>query len=254
MFCSFVFFYLLGFVVFGYFVFFFFKQKTAYEMRIRDWSSDVCSSDLCRLRRKHLCRRPHHRQPHQAVAQEVQADRSRLRADRDALWGGISLPRPMTGMAERKGAGRLAARRPLRSRLQAWRRRLRRRPKLRLMSPLTRRILAVNVVALLIPVGGLLYLGPYHDGLVDAELESLRTQGEIMAGAIGEGAISITPAGRQVLELLPAQHIVRRLSMPTRVRARLFLPSGEPVADRSEERRVGKECVRSGRSRWSPYP
>src|SRR3546814_8648851 len=29
--------------------FFFFKQKTAYEMRISDWSSDVCSSDLsCR--------------------------------------------------------------------------------------------------------------------------------------------------------------------------------------------------------------
>src|SRR3546814_6658286 len=32
--------------------FFFFKQKTAYEMRISDWSSDVCSSDLgsCRAR------------------------------------------------------------------------------------------------------------------------------------------------------------------------------------------------------------
>src|SRR3546814_5032909 len=29
-----------------YFFFFFFKQKTAYEMRISDWSSDVCSSDL----------------------------------------------------------------------------------------------------------------------------------------------------------------------------------------------------------------
>src|SRR3546814_1530461 len=28
--------------------FFFFKQKTAYEMRISDWSSDVCSSDLRR--------------------------------------------------------------------------------------------------------------------------------------------------------------------------------------------------------------
>src|SRR3546814_4136121 len=32
------------------FVFFFFKQKTAYEMRISDWSSDVCSSDLRRSR------------------------------------------------------------------------------------------------------------------------------------------------------------------------------------------------------------
>src|SRR3546814_9675277 len=32
-------------------IFFFFKQKTAYEMRISDWSSDVCSSDLVRHRR-----------------------------------------------------------------------------------------------------------------------------------------------------------------------------------------------------------
>src|SRR3546814_4830056 len=31
------------------FCFFFFKQKTAYEMRISDWSSDVCSSDLSTL-------------------------------------------------------------------------------------------------------------------------------------------------------------------------------------------------------------
>src|SRR3546814_10301272 len=31
-------------------LFFFFKQKTAYEMRISDWSSDVCSSDLHELR------------------------------------------------------------------------------------------------------------------------------------------------------------------------------------------------------------
>src|SRR3546814_7869673 len=31
---------------FCFFVFFFFKQKTAYELRISDWSSDVCSSDL----------------------------------------------------------------------------------------------------------------------------------------------------------------------------------------------------------------
>src|SRR3546814_3683683 len=30
----------------SYIIFFFFKQKTAYEMRISDWSSDVCSSDL----------------------------------------------------------------------------------------------------------------------------------------------------------------------------------------------------------------
>src|SRR3546814_2541780 len=35
-------------------VFFFFKQKTAYEMRISDWSSDVCSSDLLGVRQARL--------------------------------------------------------------------------------------------------------------------------------------------------------------------------------------------------------
>src|SRR3546814_6944650 len=35
-------------IVISYFLFFFFKQKTAYEIRISDWSSDVCSSDLVR--------------------------------------------------------------------------------------------------------------------------------------------------------------------------------------------------------------
>src|SRR3546814_4637229 len=36
-------------------LFFFFKQKTAYEMRISDWSSDVCSSDLYRHRPGSVC-------------------------------------------------------------------------------------------------------------------------------------------------------------------------------------------------------
>src|SRR3546814_7540620 len=42
--------------------FFFFKQKTAYEMRISDWSSDVCSSDLYqrkKLAQEHEARRRH---------------------------------------------------------------------------------------------------------------------------------------------------------------------------------------------------
>src|SRR3546814_14379154 len=38
--------------------FFFFKQKTAYEMRISDWSSDVCSSDLAVAQHHPVDRRP----------------------------------------------------------------------------------------------------------------------------------------------------------------------------------------------------
>src|SRR3546814_11981247 len=44
-------------------LFFFFKQKTAYEMRISDWSSDVCSSDLPRTRHE---ARPRARAPRRA--------------------------------------------------------------------------------------------------------------------------------------------------------------------------------------------
>src|SRR3546814_3707724 len=43
---SLVFYSLYFFSLIVWFYFFFFKQKTAYEMRISDWSSDVCSSDL----------------------------------------------------------------------------------------------------------------------------------------------------------------------------------------------------------------
>src|SRR3546814_9836421 len=39
----------MEFIVFFIVLFFLFKQKTAYEMRISDWSSDVCSSDLQRI-------------------------------------------------------------------------------------------------------------------------------------------------------------------------------------------------------------
>src|SRR3546814_1878704 len=47
----------IDFVSFSFF--FFFKQKTAYEMRISDWSSDVCSSDLfAPVMRSHEGNRP----------------------------------------------------------------------------------------------------------------------------------------------------------------------------------------------------
>ncbi|WP_259781115.1 sensor histidine kinase [Aestuariispira ectoiniformans] len=106
----------------------------------------------------------------------------------------------------------------------------------RLLSPLTRKILAVNFVALAIPVAGMLYLGPYRDQLIAQEMEALRTHGEIFSGALGEGAISILDNGQEVLSLVPARHIVRRLSNPSRVRARLFLGDGSLAAD---SRRLG---------------
>src|SRR3546814_13410654 len=56
-------------------MFFFFKQKTAYEMRISDWSSDVCSSDLPRPRHPHQ-RRDRHHQPVDFAAEQGGVDRA----------------------------------------------------------------------------------------------------------------------------------------------------------------------------------
>ena len=49
------------------------------------------------------------------------------------------------------------------------------------VSPLTRRILAVNVLALALLAGGFLYLGKYQASLVGQQIESLKTQGEVFA-------------------------------------------------------------------------
>src|SRR3546814_4390053 len=46
-------------VIFLCYMFFFFKQKTAYEMRISDWSSDVCSSDLTFATKRHFLALPY---------------------------------------------------------------------------------------------------------------------------------------------------------------------------------------------------
>ncbi len=111
-----------------------------------------------------------------------------------------------------------------------------RRPRWRWRNPfgsaMTRRILAVNVLPLLILVGGLLYVGEYRKGLVQSELEALRTQAELIANALGEGTIDRTTTGENVtLAIEPARHMVRRLVEPTGARARLFAADGTLVAD-----------------------
>src|SRR3546814_20634695 len=52
---------------------FFFKQKTAYEMRISDWSSDVCSSDLVadNVHARRIDRHDHHRLLGMALGLEI---------------------------------------------------------------------------------------------------------------------------------------------------------------------------------------
>src|SRR5262245_44629862 len=62
------------------------------------------------------------------------------------------------------------------------------RPRRR-VSALTRRILALNILALAIPVGGILYLDQYRDSLVETKLEALRTEGRLFAAALAETGV-----------------------------------------------------------------
>ena len=115
-------------------------------------------------------------------------------------------------------------------------------------SSLTRRILFLNLAGLGVLVVGILYLNTFRDGLIDARVESLMTQGEIIAGAIAASAtvetdsISIDP--EKLLELQAGESVgpgsdqldnldfpinpervapvLRRLISPTRTRARIY--------------------------------
>jgi two-component system sensor histidine kinase ChvG len=98
-------------------------------------------------------------------------------------------------------------------------------------SPLTRRILTINVLALALLVAGLLYLGRYEENLIQAEFQALTTQGEIFAGALGQGAYATLPDGSTELRPEVASAMLRRLVLPTRTRARLFRADGELIAD-----------------------
>jgi two-component system sensor histidine kinase ChvG len=107
----------------------------------------------------------------------------------------------------------------------------RHRRRRRLISPLTRRILALNVLVLMIPVLGLMHLDQYRLSLIAAELDALRTQGKAFALSLGSTAVVGTQFGNE--QLLPemARHLMRVLLIDSGVRARIFAPSGKLLGD-----------------------
>ena len=76
-------------------------------------------------------------------------------------------------------------------------------------SSLTRRIIFLNVTGLLALVIGILYLSQFRAGLIDARVQSLLVQGDIMAGAIAASATvdsdAITIDPERLLELAPGE-------------------------------------------------
>jgi len=110
-------------------------------------------------------------------------------------------------------------------------RRPERHPGRRPISPVIRRILAVNILAVMVLGVGLLYLGEYRAGLIDAELAALRTQADLFAAALGEGATSSEAPGEEELIQAVAHQMVRRLVAATATRARLFADDGTLISD-----------------------
>ncbi len=105
----------------------------------------------------------------------------------------------------------------------------------RSVSPLTWRILAINLFALGVLVAGLLYLGDYRRNLIAAELAALENQAEMFAAAIGEGAVTTdsgtSPRRHQALVPNSARQMIRRMVEPAGTRARLFGADGVLMVD-----------------------
>lgn len=111
-------------------------------------------------------------------------------------------------------------------------------------SRLTLRILAVNLVAPFVLVLGILYMGQYQDNLIRAELETVKAEAQVFAGAIAEGAIKPVEQGRPFLFARPveietlvpelARRMVRRLGETTDSRTYLFNVDGKMIGDSEE--------------------
>ena len=102
----------------------------------------------------------------------------------------------------------------------------------RLASPLLRRILLVNLVPLALLLAALLYLDQYQDGLLRAEVGTLREQARIYAGALGEAAVRLDPDDTPHLEPQTARALLRRLTDPSPgAQAKLYGPDGTLVAN-----------------------
>ncbi|MBV9785020.1 MAG: stimulus-sensing domain-containing protein [Acidisphaera sp.] len=102
----------------------------------------------------------------------------------------------------------------------------------RWVSRLLRRILLVNALPLALLVAALLYLDQYQNGLLEAEVGTLREQGRIYAGALGETAVRDENSGDPKLVPELARPLLRRLTEPTpNAQAKLYAPDGTLVAD-----------------------
>lgn len=97
-------------------------------------------------------------------------------------------------------------------------------------SPLTWRLIAINVLALAALTAGWIYLDQLRSGLVEQRIDALITQGRLIAGALGEAAL-VSDNENPTLETITIATIVRRLANDGNVRIRLFAEDGHLIVD-----------------------
>lgn len=117
------------------------------------------------------------------------------------------------------------------------------------MSGLTLRILAVNIIAIMILGLGILYLGQYTDSLIEGELTGLRSEANLFSGAISEGAVrpvyQVSPipfeSPQQVEAIKPelARRMVHRLGEISKNRIRLYAIDGSVLSDSHQLSGIG---------------
>ena len=112
------------------------------------------------------------------------------------------------------------------------------RPRRR-FSALTQRVLTVNLVAVGILVGGVIYLDQYQRGLIQGRLDALATQARIIAAVLGETAIPRDPAAPRRIDAYFARRLIPPLALPVGSRARLFGNDGELLVDSRRAARGG---------------
>lgn len=107
-------------------------------------------------------------------------------------------------------------------------------------SPLTRRILLLNLIPVALLTLGAVYLSDYEEELIDTELASLLVQGEMVAAGIGEVAVVGGETTVNRMDADAARQLLTRLVRPTGVRARLFSETGELLGDSAVLSEVGR--------------
>ncbi|MCI4662541.1 MAG: sensor histidine kinase [Neomegalonema sp.] len=96
-------------------------------------------------------------------------------------------------------------------------------------SSLARRIIILNVAALVAMVGGILYLSQYRAGLIDLKIDSLEAQARLLAATIAEAAPHETDPGRY--DQIAANEVLRRLVLPLGLRAQIYDTRGRLMGD-----------------------